>query len=381
MLIPNELQILLGLVVAFYSFVLLGLVVGMRRLNYDLSTAKPLVSVIVAARNEENNIGPLLERLTHQDYEAYEVIIVNDRSSDQTASIVEQFQSEHPKVQRIDINSVVTDMPAKKNALARGIASSKGEILCFTDADCLPPSGWISSLVAAFDERTGLVAGYSPYSVQPARVGKSSPLAPLLFNFVEYEEFKGALWAAGAIGMRKAWLCTGRSLAYRRAVYEEVGGFEKIKHSISGDDDLFLQLVRRETSWHIRYVTAVKSFVPTTPPPDFGQFIQQRVRHFSAGRHFPISMKIFFLTFHATSLLVLLSFVVSIIFDRTEVLLWPYLCKCIVDSIVFFAAAPVFGQRKFASSFLLMEVLYILYNVLIGPLGFIKHFEWKPEKN
>ena len=70
MLIPNELQILLGLLVAFYSIVLMGLVVGMRRLNYDLSTAKPLVSVIVAARNEEKNVGPLLERLTHQDYEA-----------------------------------------------------------------------------------------------------------------------------------------------------------------------------------------------------------------------------------------------------------------------------------------------------------------------
>jgi hypothetical protein len=92
-------------------------------------------------------------------------------------------------------------------------------------------------------------------------------------------------------------------------------------------------------------------------------------------------MKIFFLTFHAANLLVLLSFVGSIIFDRTEVLVWPYLCKCVVDSIVFFTAAPVFDQRKFAPSFIFMEVLYLLYNVLIGPLGFIRHFEWKPEKN
>jgi cellulose synthase/poly-beta-1,6-N-acetylglucosamine synthase-like glycosyltransferase len=381
MLIPNEAQILLGLFVAFYSFVLLSLVLGMRRLKHGLSTAKPFVSVIVAARNEERTIGSLLNLLVHQDYDAYEVIIVNDRSSDQTATIVQRFQSEHPKVRRIDIDSIATEMPAKKNALAQGIASSKGEILCFTDADCLPPSGWISSLVGAFDNRTGLVAGYSPYSVQAARVGKPSPLAALLFSFVEYEEFKGAFWAAGAIGMRKAWLCTGRSLAYRRVVYDEVGGFENIKQSISGDDDLFLQLVRRETSWHIRYVTAAKSFVPTVSPPDFGQFIQQRIRHFSAGRYFPISMKIFFLSFHAVNVLVVLSFVGSLIFNQTELLVWPYLCKCIVDSVVFFTAAPVFGQRKFAPSFIFMEVLYILYNVLIGPLGFIKHFEWKPEKN
>lgn len=381
MILSTEFQILLGLLVAFYSLVTLSLLVGTRRLHFDLSPSKPFVSVIVAARDEEKNIGHLLDCLVQQNYDSYEVIIVNDRSADQSASIIERYLAEYPDVRVINVESVPAGIPAKKNALSLGIDASKGEILCFTDADCFPPPGWVSSLVSAFDEETGLVAGYSPYSAPPSERQDPSTAPGLLFRFIEYEEFKGAIWSAGAIGMKKGWLCTGRSLAYRRRVYDEVGGFEKIKHSISGDDDLFLQLVRRQTSWKIRYVTDQASFVPTVAPSNFDEFVQQRVRHFSAGKYFPPMMKIFFFTFHAANLLIMFAFVSSLLSGLTTPLVWPYLWKCAIDAVLFFNTAPFFGQRKFASTFLFMEALYVLYNTFIGPLGLIKAFDWKPEKS
>ena len=268
-------------------------------------------------------------------------------------------------------------MPPKKNALARAISSSTGEILCFTDADCLPPPGWISALVAAFDQETGLVAGYSPYT---ANGRKDKHAMKWLQRFIEYEEFKGAIWSAGSIGMNKAWLCTGRSLAYRRKVYDEVGGFEKIKRSVSGDDDLFLQLVRRRTSWKFRYITDKTSFVPTIPPQTFDAFVQQRTRHFSAGKYFPQSMKSFFLAFHAANFLLFSTLIVGLFSGFSGHVLWPFVLKCIIDSILFFRTAPKFSQMKFSSSFLIMESLYVAYNTFIGPLGFIKRFEWKAQK-
>lgn len=380
MSLPSLVDILLGLLAAYYSLVVLGLTVGLRRLNFCGSIKKPFVSVIVAARNEEKNIENLLQCLVLQDYPTFEIIIVNDRSSDQTATLVERFQRNHSSIRRVDISSPSKDLPAKKHALAQGIGSSKGEILCFTDADCLPPPAWISSLVAAFDESVGLATGYSPYNAPKQAEEKGRLfLTRLFFRFIDYEEFKGAIWAAGAIGMRRGWLCTGRSLAYRRRVYDEVGGFEKIKQSVSGDDDLFLQLVRRQTSWKIRYITSPQSFVPTLPPSGFNHFIQQRVRHFSAGIFFPLPMKTFFLVFHASNLAMFLSLLGSIWFGTTAAPVWPYLLKCVFDSMLFFKAAPMFGQTSFAASFLFMEVFYIFYNALIGPLGFIKRFEWKPE--
>jgi cellulose synthase/poly-beta-1,6-N-acetylglucosamine synthase-like glycosyltransferase len=271
-------------------------------------------------------------------------------------------------------------MPSKKHALAQGIAGSKGELLMFTDADCLPPSSWISALVRGFEKNVGLVAGYSPYSpTQQSTSPKPSPVASLLNKFIQYEEFKGATWSAGSIGLNRGWLCTGRSLAYRRSVYNEVGGFEDIKQSVSGDDDLFLQIVRRKTAWQIQYVTSPKSYVPTSPSVSFREFVEQRTRHFSAGKHFSFPMKLFFVLFHSANLIVLLSLFAAILFGPSIVSLWPYIIKCIADSILFFTVAPVLNETKFSPLFLLMEVLVIAYISLIGPLGFIKKFEWKPE--
>lgn len=372
----------LGFLVAYYALVVLALIVGIRRLRPCSFEGKPFVSVIVSARNEETHVEDLLGCLVAQDYPSYEIIIVNDRSSDNTSAIVEQFQQQHPIIRRIDITSPSQDMSSKKHALAQGIVGSKGEILMFTDADCRPPSCWTSSLVRGFEENVGLVAGYSPYSPgQQSTVPGRSLLTSLLNNFIQYEEFKGATWSAGSIGLNRGWLCTGRSLAYRRTVYDEVGGFEGIKHSVSGDDDLFLQLVRRNTKWQMRYVTSPKSYVPTVPPRTFHEFVEQRTRHFSAGKYFSFPMKLFFFLFHSANLIILLSLFGALTWGPSIVSLWPYVIKCIFDSMLFFTAAISFKEKRFGISFLLMEFLVVIYNSLIGPLGFIRRFEWKPELN
>jgi cellulose synthase/poly-beta-1,6-N-acetylglucosamine synthase-like glycosyltransferase len=271
-------------------------------------------------------------------------------------------------------------MPSKKHALAQGIAFSTGEILIFTDADCLPPPTWLSTMVQGFEKNVGLVAGYSPYRLkQESRDRGPSPITSLFLNFIRYEEFKGATWSAGSIGLNRGWLCTGRSLAYRRAVYDEVGGFEDIRHSVSGDDDLFLQMVRRKTSWNMQYVTSPESYVPTWAPMTFREFVQQRKRHFSAGKYFSFPMKLFFFVFHLANLMILLTLVGGIVMGPYVVSCMPYVIKCVADSLLFFTAAPVFKEKRFGPLFLFMEILVVLYNSLIGPLGFLKRFEWKPE--
>jgi cellulose synthase/poly-beta-1,6-N-acetylglucosamine synthase-like glycosyltransferase len=380
MLFENFYDIVLGFLTAYYALVILALIMGIRRLQHVKFTAKPFVSVIVAARNEEANMHSLLDCLLRQDYPEYEIIIVNDRSTDRTPAIIEQSQQQNTNIRRIDITIPSPDMPSKKHALARGIAESKGEILVFTDADCLPPSTWLSRMIQGFEKKVGLVAGYSPYLLRqesPSR--EPSAFTSLFLKFIQYEEFKGATWSAGSIGLNRGWLCTGRSLAYRRAVYDEVGGFEDIRHSVSGDDDLFLQTVRRRTTWQIRYITSPGSYVPTWAPPTFREFVKQRIRHFSAGKYFSFPMKLFLLLFHFANLMILLSLMSGFVFGNSVVSFLPYVIKSILDTTLFFTAAPVFGEKQFGPSFLFMEILVILYNSLIGPLGFLKRFEWKQE--
>lgn len=102
-----------------------------------------------------------------------------------------------------------------------------------------------------------------------------------------------------------------KEFAYRRSVYDAVGGFEKIKQSISGDDDLFLQVVQRETKWKIRYMIAPESFVRTIPPVSFRQFVHQRTRHVSASSYYPLSIKAGFGINHLFHLAIVTALVIS----------------------------------------------------------------------
>ena len=373
--------------VLYYAAVQTGLIIGLVRLRKPTSDAKPFVSVIVAARNEERSIARLLDSLLHQTYSNFEIVIVNDRSTDITAEVVRSYEESDPRIHLVTIESVFGGMPPKKNALTAGIRAAKGEILCFTDADCVPARTWIETVVSYFDVGVGVVAGYSPYD--PNLLSTSAPgkrSNTLLNTFVVGEEFKGAVWSAGAIGMNLAWLCTGRNLAYRRSVFEQVGGFERIKMSVSGDDDLFLQLVRRQTQWNIRYATSPESVVRTAPPGSFAEFVTQRTRHFSAGKYFTLPMKAFFFFFHASNLILFVGLFASVLSTALAPLaITAFIAKLALDLIVALIATRVLIQRhplrRFNFfTFLFTEILYIFYNTFIGPLGFFRRIEWKHDK-
>jgi cellulose synthase/poly-beta-1,6-N-acetylglucosamine synthase-like glycosyltransferase len=366
----------------FYLLVHAGLVLGLLRTAYPKNQARPFVSVIVAARDEEASIGKLLDQLVRQDYPAYEILIVDDRSTDSTAAIVQSYQHSHSNLRLVSIRENNSGLPPKKNALTEGIKHSEGAILCFTDADCVPPPSWILELVSVFDDSVGFVAGFSPYDRNLlTNLQNSSIWRNIFYSFIAYEEFRGAAWSAGAIGMNLAWLCTGRSIAYRKRVFDEVRGFEQIKMSISGDDDLFIQLVRRQTFWKIRYACAPESFVRTAPPESFSKFVEQRKRHFSAGKYFSLPMKGFFFGYHSLNLLFLLV-LCSAFFSNVllPIGLWAVGVKLLADGILAIVAGARLRQGYLASRFPLMEILYILYNSFIGPIGFLKSFEWKQDK-
>jgi hypothetical protein len=197
---------------------------------------------------------------------------------------------------------------------------------------------------------------------------------------VRYEEFKGALWSAGSIGIGRAWLCTGRNLAYRRKVWDEVGGFTRIRQSVSGDDDLFLQLVRKETSWKMRYAGSPSSHVPTAPPDTFDGLVQQRTRHFSAGKFFPLSMKIFSTAFHGANALLYAGLVASFLTPAYADGLWFFLIKSAFDLAFLLVGRNLLGTLPALSSFLVLEGVVLLYHLFMAPIGLLGSFTWKPEQ-
>jgi cellulose synthase/poly-beta-1,6-N-acetylglucosamine synthase-like glycosyltransferase len=348
---------------AAYAALTLFLLHGTSRLRYPkYAGTLHKLSVIVAARNEARHLRDLLTSLVHQNYPAgsFEVIVVNDRSTDDTASIIASFRNAHPFVRQIDITENRSDMPNKKNALRKAISESTFDILVFTDADCIAPASWLRSVSDAFTDDVGIVAGYSPY-----REGTAGP-------FLRYEEMKNSIIAAAAVGAGSAYMCTGRNLAYRKSVFEVVGGFEPIKHSVSGDDDLFLQLVQRSTPWKIRYMTGPESYVTTLPPQNLSQFFHQRVRHLSASSSYPRTVHIAYGISHLFHLVLIAGFFISPLISVAALA-----AKYSLDGLLAATAIKLFDERTSVAGFFMFEPMLVLYTFLIGPLGFFKPFQWK----
>ena len=147
-----------------YCAVVGAIFLGLFRNRKGRNNALSMVSVIVAARNEEENIEDCLSALALQDYpdDMYEVVVVNDRSSDGTEQIARSFEDRYYNFSLLNVTGEPLYACPKKNALNLGIESSRGEIILLTDADCRPPCSWISDMVGHFEPEVGLVAGVSP---------------------------------------------------------------------------------------------------------------------------------------------------------------------------------------------------------------------------
>ena len=146
-------MLILILVVAtvIYLGLLIILNAGLGKLPDYVNTNTPKVSVLIPSRDEERNIAPCLEAVLAQDYpkDLLEIIVINDRSTDATASIVRRYQQTDSRIHLIEAGSNTEGLGPKKNALQSGIRASTGSIIITTDADCTPPEKWISTMVSA----------------------------------------------------------------------------------------------------------------------------------------------------------------------------------------------------------------------------------------
>ncbi|MBC7186594.1 MAG: glycosyltransferase [Calditrichaeota bacterium] len=345
------------------------LVLGLRALRSEVHAGRPRVSVVCAARNEAHNLDELLSCLIAQTYppEQLEVVIADDRSSDGTAALLARWCAAHPYVKAVRVEELRPGIGAKKNALARGIAAARGELLLFTDADCRPSPRWVEEMVGHFAPEVGLVAGFAPL------LGKG-----VLAAVVAVDTLSSALVAAGGIGLGRPMTCTGRNLAIRRQAFAEVEGYQRFMHAVSGDDDLLLHQVSQRSSWQVRYAISPATFVPSAAPRTLRQLLAQRRRHLSAGRHYPGAVKARYALFHLCNLCLFVAPVWAALAGSWLLLCSLFLCaKVAVDLGALRVAGCTFRQRFSWWAFCLWEIYFLLTNVLLGPLSWLGRIRWR----
>jgi glycosyltransferase involved in cell wall biosynthesis len=270
------------------------------------------VSIILAARNALEQLHYLMPELLQQDYAQFEVVLIDDRSDDDTGLYTQQLTQYYPNVRLVTIGRTPEGIAPKKYALTLGIKVAKYPYLLFTDADCQPTSNqWLRHMARGFDQGTtqgaDLVLGYSPYAAA----------AGFLNKLVRFETLLTGLQYLSFAERGHPYMGVGRNLAYTKATFLATKGFASHIRRMSGDDDLLVQdavqLGRRAA-----VVTASEAQTVSFAPGTWQQWWRQKRRHLSAGSRYRFSDRVRIGTFILANGLFYLGTLAAIIWPDPE---------------------------------------------------------------
>lgn len=258
---------------------------------------QPPVSVIIAARNEEDNLFHLLPKILQQDYPEFEVIVVNHQSSDDSGHILKAYQRQFPHLRMIELEKSKHLRNGKKLPLTIAIKGAKYEHLLFTDADCEPSSyHWISKMSAHFTEKKQIVLGYGPMRKVKGFLNRVIRLDTTIIamNYLSFAK-------AGA-----AYMGVGRNMGYTRHLFLSVDGFKSHYSLQSGDDDLFIQ----DAAKNRNYTTCIHpdAICYSDAKETWSEWYKQKSRHFTTTSNYRVFNKLLLGIYPLTLILMYLSF-------------------------------------------------------------------------
>ena len=348
---------------------------GLKRLNALPPQPHPTLcfSVVIAAHNEEQNIGDCLKSVLGQTIERcrYEVIVVDDRSTDRTGEIARSFLHECPNLSIITITQTPSGISPKKHAVAQGIALARNEIIVFTDADCRVPPTWLEAICECFGPDVGMVQGITNY-VYVQGMNK------VFFNLQAIDFLSHGVVAAAAIGANFPLNSNANNLAFRKAAFIAVGGYGAARSVVSGDDDLLVQRISKSKAWKIRFMTDFRGAVETLPAPTLKALFEQRKRWGSKTVHYNVR-QIFFLSIIFFFYCLLIVCFLSCFYKAALLPVFGYLflIKLLGEVILMVPGTGLFGKkglRPFLIPASFIQLPLVVCSVVLGVFG---KFGWK----
>ena len=250
------------------------------------------LSVIICAKNEAENLRTNLPSIIDQNYSNFEIVLVNDDSSDTTLEVMEAFEAKHSNIKIVNVNSVETFWGNKKYALTLGIKASSNDFLVFTDADCKPNSKeWLNQISSNFSDDKSIVLGYGAYDKKSSFLNKLIRFETVM---TAQQYFSYANWGLPYMGV-------GRNLAYRKELFFSNSGFKNHIKLKSGDDDLFINEVANNQNTSLCF--SENSFTISAPKLTFKDWILQKRRHVSTAKFYKTTHKFLLGLYYATQLL------------------------------------------------------------------------------
>lgn len=325
------------------------------------------VSVIICARNEALNLRKHLPFILNQKYPDFEVIVVNDGSTDASAEVLKYFADEFSRLRIITVDASEKKGKGKKYPLSVGIKNAKHEYLLMTDADCRPRSqNWIQLMANGFSDGKEIVLGYGKYE---KRAGFVNQLVQWDTFFVALQYFSFAL--AG-----KPYMGVGRNLAYKKSLFEKVNGFESHAHIASGDDDLFVMEAANKNN--VAVVLHHDSHTISRSKENFKDWYNQKSRHLTTGTSYKKSILFRLALINFVFLLWPFILVASIILHKYMLVVFTlWLIKVLLQYIIFkFTLSRLTTGANLILSVIFGNVLMFLSVSVVFTNMIIKRDKW-----
>jgi glycosyltransferase involved in cell wall biosynthesis len=318
------------------------------------NTSPEPISVIISCKNAEKTIEKTIYSILSQKYVDFELIIIDDFSTDQTVSIVQKIQDS-----RIILLSAKVDVAGKKAALTQAIQSAKNEILLFTDADCIPASTqWIKSMAQTLFQipETEVVLGYGPMNKKNTWINK----------FARYETWLTAVQFFSYAIFKMPYMGVGRNLMYKKSAFLRVNGFNHHEDVASGDDDLFISSVANRRN--ITVNMDPNAFVYSEAKDQLATFFRQKTRHISTSVRYKLAHQVLLSIFAAAQSGIYLVLILGLIMNvfHLQTIFFILLSKWIMQSLLHYQWMQRLDSKDLWLLFPILDIMMSVYYFIVS---------------
>jgi glycosyltransferase involved in cell wall biosynthesis len=327
------------------------------------------ISVIVCAKNEEENVADFIPLLAEQNYPDFEIVLIDDASSDDTLTLFEGFEKQYPNVRLVKVQNNEAFWGNKKYALTLGIKAAKKEYLLFTDADCYPTSKeWITAMSSQFTMQKTIVLGYGKYE----KVANS-----FLNKIIRFETLLTAIQYFSWAKIGHPYMGVGRNLAYKKEEFFIANGFIEHMQVRSGDDDLFINQVANARNTAVSYTP--ESFTYSKPKTTYKDWIIQKRRHIATANYYKKFDKFQLGVFYCSQLLFILITILLLAFQfEWIIVLSLFGLRYLISWIVIGFSAGKLKEKDVVYWYPIIELVLIVTQINIFITNtFSKPVHWK----
>lgn len=361
---PMNFEEFLAIITLLYLVQIGIFIIGLRRHPDRLfKESNPFISVVIAARNEEDNIFNCLTSVVNQTYHKskFEIIVVDDASTDNTYNICTEFAAKYSNIKLIKVKED-NKLIGKANALAQGIDTAQGEVILITDADCTVPDTWLEQTAIRYNDNIGLVGGFTLQKANTAFEGMQS---------LDWAFIMGM--AVSSAGFRYPLGSIGNNLSFKKSAYDEIGGYKNLKFSVTEDYTL-VQAILKTKKWKYSYPLDPKHLVESKPCTDFKNLLRQKHRWGKGG----LDMKPIGFVMMAIGFLMHLSPFIVLYWGCFLQAATAFMLKFIGDYCFLYSILKKLDRTKELKYFYWFELYFTIYVIILPFLVFFGgKVKWK----